>query len=209
MTELISQLRSLAPRRALTYGESVQVARLQAGRLAEATDKPDLNLIWLLKQRAVPVHFVASHKLGGESGLTTDHIDGTLRMFINQNEPPVRQRFSILHEFKHVLDFDNAAILHAKLGRGNTKVQTTQIELIANEFAGHVLMPTALVKRTWCKLQDLDLVANMFNVSVEAMATRLERLGLIGEPPKPPRLYFRRNTLLVPEQPFETAPAAA
>jgi Zn-dependent peptidase ImmA (M78 family) len=208
MNSLMTDLRSLTPRRPLTYGESIQVARVQAARLrrwAKASDEPDLNLIWLVKQKAVPVHFVASYKLGGESGMTTDHVGGKLRVFINQGEPPVRQRFSLCHELKHVLDFEDAATLHAKLGRGYAEVQQNQIELIANEFAGHVLMPSSMVKHLWCKFQDLSLVASMFNVSVEAMAIRLERLGLIGEPAPEPRIYFRRNTLFPMIKPSEPA----
>jgi predicted transcriptional regulator len=181
----------------------LQAARLR--RWAKATDEPDLNLIWLVKQKAFPVHFVASHKLGGESGITTDHVGGKLRVFINQGEPSVRQRFSLCHELKHVLDFEDAAKLHGKLGRGNAEVQRNQIELVANEFAGHVLMPSSMVKHLWCKLQDLPLVASMFNVSVEAMATRLERLGLIGEPMPEPRIYFRRNASFLVIEPSEAA----
>src|SRR5580698_3698806 len=101
ISNLIKDLRSLAPKRPLTYGESIQVARVQAARLrrwAKATDEPDLNLIWLVEQKAVPVHFVPSHKLGGESGMTTDHVGSKLRVFINQGEPSVRQRFSLCHE---------------------------------------------------------------------------------------------------------------
>jgi hypothetical protein len=194
---LISDLRSIAPKRPLTYGESLQVARIQAARLRRwaGADEPDINLIWLITQRAVPVHFVPSHKLNEESGLTTDQVSGQLEVFINQHEPDLRQRFSLLHEFKHVIDFPGADTLHAKLGRGNRKLQSDMVEWIANEFAAHVLMPTALVKRTWFKLHDLATVANVFNVSVEAMATRLERLNLIGEGRPAPRTYFRRTLI--------------
>jgi Zn-dependent peptidase ImmA (M78 family) len=193
MQALINELRAIAPRRPLTYGESIQLARRQAAKLRQwaKADEPTVNLIWLVKQRAVPVNFVPSYKLGEDSGLTTDQIDGRLQMFINQNEPTQRQRFSLLHEFKHALDFDDAAVLHDKLGRGNRKLQGDMIEWIANEFAGHVLMPTYLVKRIWFNTQNLSLAANMFNVSVEAMATRLERLNLIGKPKPVPRMYFR------------------
>src|SRR5262245_6671919 len=107
---LIERLRALAPKRPLTYSESVKVARWQASRLRmwDGAHDPAINLAWLLNQRAVPVQLVASYKLGEESGLTTDQIGGKLQMFINESEPHVRQRFSLLHEFKHVLDFDDA-----------------------------------------------------------------------------------------------------
>lgn len=197
MRELLDDLRGLAPKRPLTYGESLQLARLQAARLRSwaRADQADINLIWLVRQKLVPVHFVASHKLGEESGLTTNGVSGKLEVFINDHEPPVRQRFSLLHEWKHVLDFADAPILHARLGQGDTRRQANMVEWVANEFAAHVLMPTALVKRAWFGLQDISAAAALFNVSSEAMTTRLEKLGLIGEPKTSPRVYFRRVAL--------------
>jgi len=199
MRALIDGSRNRAPNRPLTYGESLQVARLQAAYLREQLqmDRPDANLIWLIEQTAVPVHFVPSYELNEDSGLTTDLINGRLEMFINQNEPTVLQRFSLLHEFKHVLDFPNASILHSKLGVGNEKLKGDMIEWIANEFAGQVLMPTPLVKRIWFKTQSLPLAASLFNVSPEAMRTRLERLNLIGDPKPRPRMYFRSAGLVL------------
>lgn len=210
MRALTAELRSLAPKRPLTYGESLQVARVQAARLrrwAEAHE-PDINLIWLVKQRQVPVSFVPSYKLGEQSGLTTDQVSGRLEMFINQGEPLVRQRFSTLHELKHVLDFDDAPTLHAHLGRGDRKIKDTMVEAIANEFAAHVLMPTPLVKREWFTWRDLATVANIFNVSTEAMARRLEKLGILGDPKPAPRVYFRR-TMLPAVHADDLAPVAA
>ncbi|MEC3976232.1 ImmA/IrrE family metallo-endopeptidase [Amycolatopsis sp. H20-H5] len=194
MTALVNQLRAIAPKRPLTYGESLQVARLQASRYRQwaAAIEPEINLIGLVKQRLMPVSFVPSYKLNGESGLTTDAVDGKLQIFVNENEPLVRQRFSLLHEMKHALDFDKAELLHSKLGRGNQKLHDDMIEWLANEFAAHVLMPTALVKRIWFTTQNLSLAASLFNVSTEAMATRLEKLGLIGTPKPAPRIYFRQ-----------------
>jgi Zn-dependent peptidase ImmA (M78 family) len=200
MHSLIDELRSVAPNRPLTYGESLQLTHVQASRLrrwAEA-DQPDINLLWLIRQRAIPVNFVPSYKLGEESGLTTDHIEGRLQMFINQNEPRVRQRFSVLHELKHVLDFERADVLHAKLGSGNAKRRADMIEWIANEFAAHVLMPTGMVKRLWFSSQDVSLMASLFNVSMEAMSTRLDHLGLTGEQATTPRTYFRTNRMAFP-----------
>lgn len=191
---LLDELRQLAPKRPLTYGESLQVARLQADRLRQwtQTDSPDINLVWLINQRVIPVQFVPSHKLDAESGLTTDLITGHLEIYINDNEPHLRQRFSVLHELKHAIDFYDADVLHAKLGRGNKELQGRMIEWTCDEFAGNVLMPTVLVKRLWFKVQDLPTMANLFHVSVEAMATRLEKLGLLGEAKPKSRHYFRR-----------------
>lgn len=198
MFELIGKLRALTPKRPLSYGESIQVARVQAARIRTwlDSDKPDVNLIWLRQQRALPVNFVPSYRLGGESGLTTDQISGRVEMYINEQEPHQRQRFTLLHEFKHALDFHDAPTLHARLGSGNARRQAYQIEMICNEFAAHVLMPTPLVKRAWFQTQDIDLCASLFNVSSEAMSKRLTVMGLIGAPQSTPRTYFRRTSLV-------------
>lgn len=192
---IIAQLRALSPKRPQTYGMLLQVTRLQASKLRQlrlAPDELDINLAWLLSQQAVPVNRVPSYQIGGESGLTTNAISGRLEMYVNANEPLVRQRFTLLHEFKHVLDFEDANLLHSQLGSGNEKRRAVQIEQLANEFAGCVLMPTMLVKRAWFAVQDIDAVAALFNVSPEAMATRLAKLGLVGKPEIEPRMYFRR-----------------
>jgi len=193
MQALITELCGIAPNRPLTYGESLQVGRVQAARLRRwaHADEPDINLMWLVEQRAVPVHLVPSHRLREESGLTTDLVNGKLEVFINQGEPNVRQRFSLLHEFKHVLDWERRSVLHTKLGSGDENRKKGLIEAIANDFAAHVLMPTGLMKREWFSWRDVPTVANIFNVSAEAATRRLEKLGILGDEKPMPRLYFR------------------
>jgi Zn-dependent peptidase ImmA (M78 family) len=198
MQALIAQLRSIAPNRALTYGESLQVGRVQAAKLRRwaHADEPDINLAWLVLQRAIPVNLVPSHRLREESGLTTDLVSHKLEIFINQSEPDVRQRFSLLHEFKHALDWENRQVLHTKLGSGNEAIKNNLIEAIANDFAAHVLMPTGLMKREWFAWRDVPTVANIFNVSAEAATRRLEKLGILGEEKPMPRVYFRHGAIL-------------
>jgi hypothetical protein len=195
MSQLISNLRGLAPRQPHTYGQALQIARWQGARLRTCewlnVTEPDINLSFLCQQRAVPVNFVPSYVLSGESGLTTDQISGRLEIYVNEQEPPVRQRFTLLHEFKHALDFAQANVLHERLGVGNTRVQDSQIEAIANEFAANVLMPTAMVTRAWFRTQDLRLCAKLFNVSAEAMHRRLTNLGLIERRKMQRTVYFR------------------
>src|SRR5205823_14089628 len=157
----------------------------------DTEDTLEINLIWLFKQQAVPVHLVASHVLNEQSGVTTDRIGNRLRIFINQQEPPYRQRFTALHEFKHALDFPDRAVLHANLGTWDDEHHRKLIERIANEFAGQVLMPASLVRSAWVKCQDMSLMANLFDCSPEAMKTRLEILGLIDGRGFSPHDYYR------------------
>ncbi|MEA5358765.1 ImmA/IrrE family metallo-endopeptidase [Amycolatopsis sp., V23-08] len=203
MAELLASLRSLAPKRPLSYGESLQLARMQANALREylgATDQSDFGLAWLLKQQHVPVQFVPSIKLDpadcNGSGMTVQLSKGQVEIYLNEIEPAVRQRFSAIHEVKHVIDLENFEILTSNLGSGNPGRQHLQVELLCNEFAAHVLMPPALVARVWGTLRDLEATALMFNVSAEAMRTRLTRLGLINRPIK--RTFLRTSGNISP-----------
>jgi predicted transcriptional regulator len=180
MIALIDYWRSFVPVRPLTYGQNIQHGREQAHhvRALADEDKPAVDIRWLFEQTAIPVDLVPSWVLSENSGLTTDQPDGQLRIFINENEPTVRQRFSILHELKHALDYHAHPILYAKLGRDEQN-RSDLIEAIANDFAAHVLMPTELVRRMWLAAQNIASAAQAFNVSYEAMRTRLEALGFI------------------------------
>jgi hypothetical protein len=188
---LIEHWRSLVPLRPLTYGEHLNFGREQAYHLRAFADsnKPAVDVTLLWRQTVIPVLLVPSYVLEENSGLTTDRPDGTLRIYINQNDPHLRQRFTLLHEWKHALDFHHSAILYQQLGSGNTKIQDVQIEAIANDFAAHVLMPTKLVQHVWQETQDILQAAHVFDVSGEAMRLRLEKLGLIAKP-EPWRHHF-------------------
>lgn len=195
MRALISHWRSLIPNRPLTYGQHLSYAREQAHHLRAFadTDNPAVSLGWLLNQRAIPVHLVPSYTLNANSGLTTDHYGGKLQVFINETEPPLRRRYTLLHEWKHVLDFYDSDTLYRNLGTGDEEKQYGQIEAIANEFAAHVLMPDQLVLDVWSGTQDIQQAAGMFQVSDEAMYYRLKKLGLIDRPKK-----RWRETILFP-----------
>ena len=202
MAQLIENLRALAPKRPLTYGQSLEVARRQAGylRLWVGGSAPALSLTWFVQQRYVPVHFVPSYAMKHKSGLTTDEIHNRLQVFINDNQPVLRQRFTLAHELKHILDFDDAPALHANLGCGNEQTRKERVEMIANEFAAYLLMPAALVEHIWLTTLDLSQCARIFRVSEEAMHRRLVNLGFL-EGREPTRRRHYRETLV--EMPAE------
>jgi len=193
--QLIDRLRAQLPNRPLSYGEALNLATDQAFRVRLWLNVSDsrINLAWLLQQRAVPVMRVPRYKLGeNTSGMTTDQVDGRLRMFINQNEPHVRQRFTLAHELKHAIDFYVANTLYARIGSGSSKRRAEQIEAICNHFAACLLMPAGPFKSAWFRTQDIELVANLFHVSQEAVSTRIAVLGLRDKPHTTRRSYFRR-----------------
>jgi Zn-dependent peptidase ImmA (M78 family) len=210
MVKLIEHWRSLIDKRPLTYGEHLLSAREQAYHVRALADEnqPALDLTWLVKQIAIPVSFVPSYILGTNSGLTTTRVGGKLQIFLNNNEPYLRQRFSLLHEWKHALDFYDQTVLFQDLGSGDKDVRHTQIEAIANDFAANVLMPMDLVIRIWLETRNIIQAAKMFNVSPEAMQKRLQKLGLIDKPGQQPPDRFRSATPAQATDPCVTPCAA-
>ena len=93
--------------------------------------------------------------------------------------PPTRkarQRFSLAHEFKHILDDPLIDRLSTHLPAGQ---RHERAERLCNYFAACLLMPRAWVKRDWCEgRQSTHDLARRYYVSYEAMTTRLSELGL-------------------------------
>jgi Zn-dependent peptidase ImmA (M78 family) len=108
-----------------------------------------------------------SSDLGSLSGVC--HWEGGhWQITVNARHALVRQRFSIAHEFAHVLD--------APFQRF---VPPEQAEELADYFAASFLMPKRLIKKAWGEgVQDPRALARMFNVSVAAMRWRVDELWL-------------------------------
>ena len=202
---ILAQLRKLTPKRALTYGESLTTAKLQAltaRRLLGAT-APTASLEWVLHVPRVRVQVLAAHKIeeitkSEASGFTTKTSDGRYLIGINKNTSHTHRRFSLVHELKHVIDYPYAGVLHAKLGQGNAALRERQIERICDHFAAHFLVPSTLLKQAWARgIQDVPALAALFTVSAEAMQIRLANEGFLDTDQRPIATYFRRSTLLL------------
>lgn len=170
---VLATLRSLIPARPLEFSEALQVAELQANRLLELSDVRD----WPVPAEAVttlPRIRVEAHDLI-TSGLS--FWDGRAWVIrLNRGEPATRQRFTLLHEYKHIIDHHRAAELYA--GNGS-RTASEQAEHAADYFAGCALMPKRLIKRAWGQLvQRPAALAQLFDVSPRAVEVRLAQLGL-------------------------------
>ena len=53
-------------------------------------------------------------------------------------------------------------------------------DVYANRFAAALLMPAGVVEKRFAQIQDVGVLARVFNVSKEAMRIRLNGLGLVG-----------------------------
>lgn len=173
---LLRDLRRLAPKRPLTFIESIRVAELQANRLIEwrgitGPATPDSLVHRFPRVRVESVHAMPV------SGATRWH-DGYWQILVNASEPESRRRFSAFHELKHIIDHSIAAIGYPAIG---DMTSFERRERIAEYFAACVLMPRTWVKRAWGQgVQSVPQLASLFQVSREAMRYRLENLGLVN-----------------------------
>lgn len=178
---VLAALRGLVPLRSLeSQQEAERVAELQASRfleLAGLTDPPvpseliaDLPRIRVQRDVDLPA-----------SGSATWQ-NGRWLLTVNGAEPWTRQRFSLAHEFKHVLDHPLVWVYD---------VAGTDAEAVADYFAACLLMPKPAVKRLFYGgVQQLSALSEAFEVSPPAMARRLNYLGLRMPTPRTgPRVW--------------------
>ncbi len=167
---VLGSLRSLIPERAAEFEEARKIAEVQANRLLglfNVTSGPvPSDLV-----RSMPRIRVVYDDMP-VSG--TSHWSGTHWIItLNKNEPPVRQRFTLMHEFKHIIDHGRAHLLYISNSR-YTAVE--QAERAADYFAGCVLVPKRLLKAAWSRgLQTSSELARYFDVSISAVEVRLEQ----------------------------------
>lgn len=173
-TDAIVALRALMPARAITWSEAHSIAERQATLLLELLH---------IDEPCVP-QFVISSLPGIEIDRRTDWptsgmaVEGPhgWRIVIRSDEPRQRQRFSLAHEFKHVLDDPFRGHLFAHLDEARAQERA---ERLCNYFAACLLMPRAWLKADWSAgLQRPSDLARRYYVSTLAMSTRLSELGL-------------------------------
>lgn len=170
---LLGRLRSLTPARSdLSFDEALRIAELQAAHLADALggcDRLTDDEITSLPRIRVVYEPLAV------SGMS--HWTGTEWLIvINDGDSLQRQRFTLLHEFKHVIDHGPAARLY----RGTALVSAAmQAERAADYFAGCALVPKRDLKAAWgAGMQRADDLAAHFGVSANAIVVRLSQTKL-------------------------------
>jgi predicted transcriptional regulator len=187
--DVISELRRLTPPRAVTWAEAHSIAERQAMRLLEmlSINEPPVPQFAMASLPGIVVDWREDWPTSGMAVRTPSH----WRIVLKANEPRQRQRFSLAHEFKHVLDDPLIERLHTHLP---AYARAERTERLCNFFAACLLMPRAWIKRDWCGgLQNVRALARRYYVSTEAMTTRLSELGLttmtLAVEPAPNRHY--------------------
>jgi Zn-dependent peptidase ImmA (M78 family) len=190
-SSLLYQLRSLVPARPLTQFEAYRLAELQANRMLEAANidqpgTPDELIMGL------PFLSVSLRSDLPVSGLTR-WVKPRWQIYLNKNEPAVRRRYSVMHEFKHILDHGISDHLYPKNQWNNSEVRA---EKICDYFAASLLMPKRLIKRRFFEgLNDPIELAAEFGVSPVAMRYRLDQLMLTEPIPRCDRQLLNRTPI--------------
>ncbi len=199
---LVSGLRALMPRRSIQVHEAYRVAELQAARVRMhfGDSSPFFDTAAFSKLPRITVMEDSKLQASG----VTEWSAGSWQISIRSDEAEVRQRFTLAHEMKHVLDAPQLASAYKEV-RSRSDANR-QMEAICDYFAACLLMPKRWVKRLWGEgVHDLAALANAFDVSQVAMRRRLEEIGLIERrqriaprhavryPAGPSGMTFRRN----------------
>lgn len=168
-SSVLGQLRNLSPRRSLNPGEAIRVAEQQALRLLALSGVTSAPTPLAVLQRLPRIELAVDPALpqSGLSVWTGSH----WRLVASGQEHPNRQRFSLCHEFKHVIDHPVRDLLYGS--------ELTR-ERVADHFAACLLMPKLQITRAWCSgEQDIGSLAELFAVSPAAMQRRVFELGLL------------------------------
>jgi Zn-dependent peptidase ImmA (M78 family) len=119
--------------------------------------------------------------------------DGPYKIYVNDADPPARQRFTVAHELGHyalhlrptppdqIAGFqDGRAVMDAAL---RPDPSGHPVERQAHLFAAALLMPADSVTAAWHTWPDVAALARAFAVPLPAMTLRLHALNLRPDDP--------------------------
>lgn len=169
---VMASLRTVTPHRDLTFDEALKVAELQAAKLADLC----LNDRGIHDQDIAGLpRITVTYEDLAVSGMS--HWNGqTWVISIAKGDSRARQRFTLLHEFKHIVDHGQTTRLY-RGGRNRSAAQ--QAEAAADYFAGCALVGKRPLKSAWGNgIQRVLDLATHFGVSEHAIRVRLAQTGL-------------------------------
>lgn len=137
--------------------------------------EPIGSVIQMMEERGVRVYSLAAsdteYDLDDVFGLSM-WFDGTPFVFVNMAMTAERVRFSLLHELGHL-------VLHR-----NESTDTRVAEKEANTFAGHLQIPTSVLKaeaRSWDSFEDILERKERWGAAAIAYVYRMHEADIIGE----------------------------
>lgn len=208
---IIRQLRKLMPMRPLELHEARSIAERQATLLLELLGQrePAVDVGLIAELPRIEVKVEPSLGAAGVSGFSQwSRSRARWLIVVNRDDSGTRRRFTLSHEFKHVLDHPFIKEIYSELGSADEE-RHRMTEQICDYFAACLLMPRNWLKRAWASgIQSPAALAAKFNVSEAAMTIRLRELRLLESRTRnislrglsrPVRSYFRRGPVMQPE----------
>jgi len=159
------------PRRPLSTAEALKYAEAQASQLLimSGVTEPPISEDIIAELPHILVERVAPARM--QAAATWSH--GRWLVLINGAMSRGRQRFSLVHEFKHILDHPLVGVLY----RGHDDCVAEQT---CDYFAACLLMPRRWLRQAWSDgVRDVHVLARRFGVSPLAVKIRLLQIGLI------------------------------
>lgn len=176
MTNPIAECRLLCPGRSLAPWEARSIAERQAHRFHALLriSEPPFPREAVESLPRVEVHYVTARRLSGAISWR----QGKWRILINRSESRGRQKFSLGHEIKHLIDHPTRETIYKNSRFGSADVAA---ERAADYFAACLLMPRPWLKRCFYDegFRDPQVLARRFQVSPPAMRWRFDQLGLL------------------------------
>jgi len=176
MPNIIRELRDLVPLRPLTVIESQRIAELQATKFLELSgvDHPPFPESAIASLPRIQVERMTPAPMAGAAQWSR----GRWLIVVNGLDPKGRARFSLGHEFKHVIDAPFSKVLYPAIGTMSSREREEQV---CEHFAACLLMPRRWIKQAYLNegIQDLRTLARRFETSMQATQLRLTLLGLI------------------------------
>ena len=171
---VLTQVRDLMPIRPLTRIEALSVAERQAARLLDLRHVTGPAVPETVISDLPKVQVTRSYRLLQSAMSAWEH--GRWRIVINATDSTNRQRFSLAHETKHILDHPFVDQLYGAI---DPHERDDWIEAVCDYFAGCLLMPRRWLKHAWVTgNQHVSTLAYRFETSQAAIRTRLAQTGL-------------------------------
>lgn len=159
-------LRRLLPAKPIDLEELLDLIRELASELRRVSEVDTDRLPHTVVTDIPSIHAeYTTMPVAGYAYWDTDDKRWVIR--INQDEAIEDRRFTLLHEFAHILWHNYESCLFSGLNHDNRR---RLAEHAADLFAGEALIPTALLKRHYAAgLRDVEALAEHFAVTPDAI----------------------------------------
>lgn len=171
----------------IEVAKAVQRGEGAAKKLLEKYEinKAPVNIVALAKKEGYTVATATFRDKNISGGIQFKTDTQTGKMYVNADDSPLRQRFSLAHEVGHSCMHSNTpkyakgVLERIDMFRDSSEHNIEEVE--ANAFAAALLMPEDIVCDMWRKWRSTEILAELFEVSISAMSFRLYNLGLKGD----------------------------